>query len=336
MFNRRASRSRHGKVNDPALWVWSTVPAHEPLIPKWMFDELNARRQVRRGPRDGNDLNVHPETTRTYVLRAMLFDSCGRRMNGNYRHNAAYYMCWPKSNNRGRSDKYVRHPKVVYIREDAILDALSGFYGDRVFGVDRRAILAADLATFDDREALARDADRERLQRTLVDLVRRQNSVMRQAQDGDPDDPFTRALRGTYNDLDAERAAALPAITSLDAADKAGPARPDVGDVDLLNALPLMSENLTDAPEPLLRTLFEATSLTVKLTDDGDHLTISIRIPDDTVPEITRAAEIISEQVAEKQQAPGQSLTGACADGAGAPGRIRTCAPASGGRCSIP
>jgi site-specific DNA recombinase len=257
---------------------------------------------VRRGSRDGNDLNVHPETTRTYVLRAMLFDACGRRMSGNARHNAAYYMCWPKSNNRGRPDKYVRHPKAVYIREDAVLDAVSGFYGDRVFGVDHWAILTTDLATLDDREALAWDAERGRLQRTLADLVRRQDPVMRQAQDGNPDDRFTRALRGTYNDLDAERTAALAAIASQDAADMAAPAHPDAGDVDLLDALPLLNQNLTEVPEPLLRKLFEATSRTVRLTDDGDRLTISIRIRADTVPEITRAAEMISEKIAESNK----------------------------------
>jgi Cyclic nucleotide-binding domain/Recombinase len=34
VFNRRASRSGHGKVNDPAKWVWSPQPTHEPLIAK--------------------------------------------------------------------------------------------------------------------------------------------------------------------------------------------------------------------------------------------------------------------------------------------------------------
>ena len=69
MFNRRASRSRNGKVNDPIKWVWSPKPSHEPLIPKWMFDELNAHRQARRGSRAGNDRNIHPQTQRTYLLR---------------------------------------------------------------------------------------------------------------------------------------------------------------------------------------------------------------------------------------------------------------------------
>jgi site-specific DNA recombinase len=116
VFNRRASRSRNGKVNDPVKWVWSTEPAHEPLIPKWMYDEMTARRQTKRGSRDNNDKNAHPETRRTYVLRGMVFCGCGRRAFGNHRHNRAYYMCWPRNNNRGRPDKYAGHPKAVYIR----------------------------------------------------------------------------------------------------------------------------------------------------------------------------------------------------------------------------
>lgn len=55
VFNRRASRSGRGKVNDPRKWVWSPEPVHEPLIPKWMYDAINARRQARKGSRHGGD-----------------------------------------------------------------------------------------------------------------------------------------------------------------------------------------------------------------------------------------------------------------------------------------
>ena len=161
VFNRRASRSKRGKVNDPVKWVWSTEPAHEPLIPKWMYDELRARSAARRGSRQDNDKNVHPETQRTYLLRGMVFCGCGRRMFGNHRHERVYYMCWPRNNNRGRADKYEGHPKAVYIREDDVLDAVSRFFADRVFGPHRRAILAADLVGVDDRATEARQADRK-------------------------------------------------------------------------------------------------------------------------------------------------------------------------------
>jgi site-specific DNA recombinase len=70
---------------------------------KWMYDQLNAQRKARRGSRDDNQPNRHPQTRRTYLLRGMLFCPCGRRMYGNQRHHAAYYSCWPKNNMAARS-----------------------------------------------------------------------------------------------------------------------------------------------------------------------------------------------------------------------------------------
>jgi hypothetical protein len=324
VFNRRASRSRHGKVNDPVKWVWSTEPAHEPLIPKWMYDDINARRQAKRGSRDGNTANAHPETRRTYVLRGMVFCACGRRMFGNHRQTRAYYLCWPRNNNRGRPDKYAGHPKAVYVREDAVLDAVARFFADRVFGTDRRVLLAADLAGVDDRATRERQTERERLQRILADIARRQNSIMRQAQDGDPDDPFTKALRGSYNDLDAEKTATLAAIAGLDAADETEPGRPGIQDTALLDALPYLALNLADAPEPLLRKLFEITQLAVRMHDDGDRATVIIRLPADQLPDIAHAAERITEIMPSTQEAPAQTAGAACVDAVRAPGATRT------------
>jgi DNA invertase Pin-like site-specific DNA recombinase len=324
VFNRRASRSRQGKVNDPVKWVWSPESVHQPLIPKWLYDELNARRAAKRGSRDGNQPNTHPKTRRSYLLRGMVLHSCGRRMYGNHRHNSGYYMCHPMSNNRGRPDKYAGHEKAAYIREDQILGAVSAFYADRVFGPHRRDLLAADLATVDDRETRQRDTDRDRHQRALADLTRRQHNVMRQAQDGDPDDPFTQGLRHTYNDLETQRRTTLAAIAELDAADNAAPARPTADDAGLLDALPHLTLNLPDAPEPLLRSLFETTNLTVQLHPDSDDVTISIRLPADDLPHIAHAAERITNTMPHTQETPGQRPGATCADAVRAPGAIRT------------
>jgi len=324
VYNKRASRSRRGKVNDPALWVWSAEPVHEPLIPKWMYDELTARRKAKRGSRDGNAPNTHPATKRTYVLRSMVVHGCGRRMYGNHRHGSYYYMCNPASNNRGRPDKHAGHEKAAYIREDAILDAVSHVYTARVFGPHRRELFAADLARVDDRETRQREADRERLQRTLADLARRQNNIMRQAQDADPDDPFSQGLRQTYNTLETERRTALTAIAELDAADQAGPPRPTAEDVDLLDALPYLTLNLTETPDKLLRALFEITHLTVRLHEDSDDVTINIRLPADDLPVIAAAAERITNIMDTAQETPGQIPDASRADAVRAPGAIRT------------
>ncbi|MCE7009978.1 recombinase family protein [Kibdelosporangium philippinense] len=286
VFNRRASRSRHGAVNDPVKWVWSTEPAHEPLIPTWMYDELDARRAAKQGSRDGHTANIHPQTRRTYLLRGMLICECGRRMFGSYRHDSTYYSCWPRGNDGGHPGKYADHPQAVYVREDAVRDVVSRFFADRVFGERRRQIVTADLIGIDDRAERARqaEAERARLQRIVVDVARRQNSILRQAQRGDPDDPFTKALRGTYHDLDAEKTAALAAITQFDATNKTEPSRLATTDIAPLDALRYLAPNLANVPEHLLRRLFEVTHLSIRLHSGTDYVTITMRLPPTSYP----------------------------------------------------
>jgi hypothetical protein len=96
-------------------------------------------------------------------------------------------------------------------------------------------------------------SERERLQRTLADLARRQHNVMRQAQDCEPDGPFGQGLRQTYNNLEPERRTALAAIAELDAAEQAGPPRPTAEDAELLDALPYLTLKLTDTPGRLVQ-----------------------------------------------------------------------------------
>jgi site-specific DNA recombinase len=77
VFNRRASRSRHGKVNDPMLWVWSPEPVHEPLIPKWMYDEIAAgRRPRRRAIEVGHRMSERPRPAGTSCDRSSRSPGC--------------------------------------------------------------------------------------------------------------------------------------------------------------------------------------------------------------------------------------------------------------------
>jgi site-specific DNA recombinase len=61
------------------------------------------------------------------------------------------------------------------------------------------------------------------LRRRTADLARRQYNVLRQAEDGDPNDPFTQGLRQRYNDIQAERHLVLDEITALDTQDATEP-----------------------------------------------------------------------------------------------------------------
>ncbi len=335
VFNRRASRSRRGAVNPPEKWVWSPKPVHEPLIPKWMFDEFNTRRQARRGSREGNALNSHPATLRTYVFRGMIVCSCGRRMAGNLRRTGdpVYYICWPKANNRGRDDKLADHPKTVRIREDVLLGAVSDFYTERVFGRSRVALLAAELAAYDDRAAQERAAEMGRLQRAIDDVARKQDNLLRQAQDGDPADPFTQGLRRSYNDLDGQRTAALARLQDLQIASEAEPDRPGPDSLTLLDALPRLQFKLDKAPEALRRRLYEVTQLTVHVNHESQEVKIMIKIPIMDLDQVADLAEVVVGTSAPRTATARPFHR---KDAVRAPGRIRTCAPASGGRCSIP
>ncbi|MFD7013699.1 recombinase family protein [Streptomyces sp. NPDC059928] len=145
VFNRRASRSGSGKVNDSSLWVWSPYPVHEPLIPKWMFDDLTARRLARRSSSD-RPASPAAEEARCYVLRGRVFCFCERRAHGNHRKGIIYYVCWPKANNRGRPDSYAGHPKARYVNESKLFKAVARIYSHHLLGPRHRDRLTGDLA----------------------------------------------------------------------------------------------------------------------------------------------------------------------------------------------
>ena len=300
-----------------------------------MYEQIRARSQAGRGSRR-EGTNSHAQTRRTYLLRGMARCWCGRRMNGTQRANRAhrngytFYQCWPRANNRGRVDNH--HRGAVYLREDAILDAIARFYAERMFGPDRAAALAADLATVDDRAAAERQQQRAALQQRIADITRRQAALLRQAHDiTDPDDPWAKGLRGSYNDLEAEKTAALSAVAGLDAADAAEPTRSDPGDVTLLDQLPYLRFKLAQAPEPLLRALFEATRLTIDLHEHSDDATITVTLPADDLPTIAAAARELPAEPSTQPADHGAPTDRLLVDAVGATGRIRTCAPASEG-----
>ncbi|HEY8980845.1 MAG TPA: recombinase family protein, partial [Streptomyces sp.] len=295
VFNRRATRSRKGAHNDPRLWIWSPEPVHEPLIPKWMYDENARLRETERGVRRGNNLNSHPATRRTYLFRGRMHCFCRRRMRGVERKSLVYYQCWPKGNNRGRLDLYADHPKTVNVRETSLLEAVGAFYVDRVFGPQRRELFLADLSSRDDEEANRRERERERLHRTLAETQRRQTNILSQVEESEPGDPFARGLRERYNALEQERRATLDTLAELDAADEAEPTAPTADAVDLLDSLPFLEMHLAEAPEPLLHHLFELTQLKIELQDDSDHITLTIRLPATYLTDMAEAAERIND-----------------------------------------
>ncbi|MBE1575332.1 hypothetical protein ACFORH_33240 [Amycolatopsis roodepoortensis] len=147
-------------------------------------------------------------------------------------------LCRPRKNNRGVAAPHTDLPTAVRIRDGELLDAVGHFFADRIFGPDRTSILEADLATVDGTAARIRAEGRERLQRQVAEIERKQEALLRQAQDGAPDDPLRRlsdrattSWRRTKNTVQAE-------VAQLDAQDIETPAPPTPSNLSLLDAVP--------------------------------------------------------------------------------------------------
>ncbi|MEV0700083.1 recombinase family protein [Saccharopolyspora sp. NPDC050389] len=302
VYNRRARRSRNGAVNPPEMWVWSAEPAHEPLIPKWMFDELAARREAKRGSRDGREENQHPNTKRAYKLRGRLLCRCGRRMLGHRHRGHLYYRCWPKNNNRGRMDRLGDHPNTVYMREDAILTALNAVYSDCVFGKDRLNLLSAGPDQFDDRDQRERTRRRDHLTKRLSEVTRKQQNLLSQAEDAAPSDPFTQGLRERYNALTIEQEQLEKDLEELDQEEASSPRPLNRSDLKLVEVLPHLSVNLHRAPAELLGRLFELTKLCIHIDYETDQALIEVTLPAEGTKELAAAAVKLPQSTAQANQ----------------------------------
>ncbi|SDN11359.1 Site-specific DNA recombinase [Lentzea albidocapillata subsp. violacea] len=278
VFNRRATRSKRGKVNPPSHWVWSHEPAHEPLIPKWMFDEITASRQSNRGTRSEATLQAQPQTKRAYALKGMVFCNCGRRMHGNQKRGLVYYTCWPRDNNRGRKGLHPPGNEAVYIREEAILRAAASLLAEQVFVPELATMLQAAGGESDQNTSCGVVTQQEWWRRRMATLERQQHNLLHQARNCAPDDPFTAALRTSYNDLESQKTATAAEIASFESV--AGQESLREQDVSVvIERLAGLRDCLVRAPAPLLRRLFEAIQLTVHLHDYNGQATISIQIP---------------------------------------------------------
>jgi site-specific DNA recombinase len=329
VYNRRARRSRGGRNrhNPPEMWVWSVEPAHEPLIPKWMFDAINTMGNGKKGSRDGADANVHRYTRHAYRYRSRVICDCSRRMQGHtHKLGYTYYRCWPTNNNRGRPDKHVGHPRTVYIREEAIDTAVEQAFSEFLFHPQRRELLTGDMNDAEQRARQERAERRERLQRRTADLARRQDNVLRQAEDGDPNDPFTQGLRQRYNDIQTERQLVLDEITALDTQDAAEPRQADEADLDVLDALPHLALNLNRAPDEMQQRLFELTQLRVEIHYQTQEATLMITLPRDELAMVSTAATAL-QQLSQPKTRPSTRVkpqVEASVNAVRAPGESRT------------
>lgn len=358
VWNRRATK-KGGRNNPPQEWIWSPQPTHEPLVTREIFDLVAALPKKRQGSRSGAGLNRHPAAKRTYVLRSYVYcDLCGRRMFGKNRHKISYYACQPDGRQHRDEAWFRAHPKSLWIREEVLLDHVTRFFSVRVFGPDRRAHLDAALSVA--ARNLGPDTHAEQcsaVERAIAGIQEKQSRLIQSlaiggdpaADDADPDAEraFRDAIRQEHAALGKQAQALGQRLAGLQPAPAARVETP--GNAVLLDALPQIGTDLSTLTEETQRRLYEAFGLEVRYNRSREELTLRVTIMQSLLDElvsITREVDTGNKKsgtrtevlVPDHDTRDGQSRHNRHVRShiPGAPGRIRTCAHGSGGRCSIP
>jgi hypothetical protein len=175
----------------------------------------------------------------------------------------------------------------VYVREDALVEALDQVIATRVFGPDRHAHLRAGLAALPSRHQQAQTARRDALQAQIDDLVARQDRLITELETTDQADrAFRDRLRRRFDTLETQRADLTAQLHDLEhhVDDEPG------GEPALLDALPILEHlNITTAPERIQRRLYDALHLQIHY-DRPDQARIRLVLTDDTADALTAAA----------------------------------------------
>ncbi len=365
VWNRRSTK--HGGKNvDPSEWVWSPRPTHEPLVTKELFDAVAQILGTRTGSRGSAEPNPHKLTKHVYPLRGYVFcDLCGRRMWGVTHHGVPYYACSKDPKRHSDRPWYDAHPRMMMVREERLMPHIADLFADRVFGPDRRFHLAGRLqAAPGGAEQEAREAERARLVKAAEDLERRQQRLIQSLAggtggDSDDDEDAERQFRDAIRAEHAALGRKLKTHRSRLAELAATPATTLAADEALLDALPHLALDVTRLPDAEQRRLFDAFNLELRYSRAREdlHLQVTLRAAaieaQRTValevaqtigaPPLNHSETACKTGVDSKLSTPAGTADGTRAhrgeprmDARSAPGRIRTYAPASGGRCSIP
>jgi hypothetical protein len=262
----------------------------------------------RRGSRSGPGLNRHPQTRRSYPLRSLVTCGlCGRKMRGKLRRKARrdylYYACEPPRSvgRQVAADRQPEHPASVLVRGDVLLGGVLEVFALRLFGPERRALLAQDLPKVARGEVTAWEARLQALQRTLADLQGRQARLVRTLEErDDPGGTLFVQIARRLEELDREQQARLAELRAVVAE------RPDADEqaVELLELLPLLTpERLAAAPEPLLRTLFERFQLQVRYHKPQNQATVRVALSDDSLDGLLTSVQDIEGGAARQHRA---------------------------------
>ena len=183
-----------------------------------------------------------------------------------------YYFCPHNPGNARHVAAVPDHPSHISVREDALLAAIRQFFGERIFGPERAALLAAQIPATAAQDTVQRQKKTTALRQRLRQIDAAENAHAREIENlahlDNPNAPAITALRtriiGRFTELEEERATIGTELDALTRQDT------DTPDPDLLDALPKLGDILADAPARLQQQLYDAFDLQM-LYNKQDH-----------------------------------------------------------------
>jgi len=294
VWNRKARKQCGNRAHPVSEWVWSPRSTHEPLVTPQLFDAAWPECSHPGIRKEHTAHAVAASADRFYVLCSYIVCVlCDHRMHGKDSKGRAYYACQPKENQHQDAAWYTSHPKAVWISERVVLEAIHTFFEGRVFGPQRRELLATAIAATSQTVEPDRTADIKRLEKEAERLARRKERLLDQlaAPDefGDPETgaEFRRGIRKRFDALESERRDALTQIERYraDSKPESGP-----GDAALINAIPQLGLRFAQLPDNLKRDIFDAFQLRVRYDGRDRGTQLGATITADAVPDLVRVS----------------------------------------------
>jgi hypothetical protein len=272
VFGRRRTKAgKRGQQVPPEQWLWTPQPTHPSIITRATWDAAQAAgEQHGTSPDPGAR---HPRAQRTYLLRGRVrCRPCRRRMHGATRQSSryytdgpdvdhVYYLCPHDTRNPRQAAQAPDHPVTVSVREDLLLACARQFFAVRVFGPDRKALLAKQLPAGAAEDAARRQQQAARLRKRLQRIDATEDAHVREVQalaELDPGSAAVKAMRtrhlARFTELEAERDDIGRQLTAL--AKQA--TRESGGDPALLDAIPPLGDVLGQVPDKIKQRLFDA------------------------------------------------------------------------------
>jgi hypothetical protein len=295
-----------GRVNPPSEWVWSPSVTHEPLTTRAYFDAASPVVRYRQGSRSKATNNAHPKTKRSYRYR----------------------------------------PPALTVNEDIIDTFVARFFNERVFGVHRLDYLEGPTEQPIRSEAEATAAAHAR-QISELDAANKSLilSLQQMTSSGDPE---IDAQWRTEIQLQFANNAKRKQILAAELQELAKAAQPKgQGPGNLWINYLMLTSTCSALPDEKQRQLFDAFQLEIRYDRHLQRITLRVAVRAEMVDVISQAAAEVTGKartVPRQRQPERKRRVGADVSAPApvsrshvqrAPGRIRTCAPASGGRRRI-